>query len=57
MINRIVFAVFALLLSLVSAGTNEEGLKFLAAKEKDEGVIKLPSGLLYKGVLLLLLVV
>jgi FKBP-type peptidyl-prolyl cis-trans isomerase FklB len=38
-----------LLVALVSAlaGTNEEGLKFLAAKEKEAGVVKLPSGLLY----------
>jgi FKBP-type peptidyl-prolyl cis-trans isomerase FklB len=30
------------------AGSNEEGLKFLAEKEAEEGVIKLASGLLYK---------
>lgn len=39
----------ALLIANVHAGTNAEGLKYLAAKEKEEGVVKLPSGLLYKG--------
>merc|ERR1719240_1731192 len=31
-----------------TVGTDEAGLKFLAEKEKEEGVKKLPSGLLYK---------
>jgi FKBP-type peptidyl-prolyl cis-trans isomerase FklB len=37
-----------LLFALVLGGTNQEGLAFLAVKEKEEGVVKLPSGLLYK---------
>mmetsp|Transcript_17148 Transcript_17148/g.28495 ORF Transcript_17148/g.28495 Transcript_17148/m.28495 type:complete len:148 (+) Transcript_17148:78-521(+) len=32
----------------VLAGTNQEGLDFLAAKEKEDDVVKLASGLLYK---------
>ena len=42
------FLLLLLVLVASHAATNEEGLKFLAAKEKEEGVIKLPSGLLYK---------
>lgn len=42
--------VLALLLVAALAGTNQEGLDFLAAKEKEEGVVKLPSGLLYKEI-------
>ena len=36
------------LIATVSAGTNQEGLAFLKAKETEEGVVKLESGLLYK---------
>jgi len=32
----------------VAAGTNDEGLAFLEANKKKEGVITLPSGLQYK---------
>jgi FKBP-type peptidyl-prolyl cis-trans isomerase len=32
------------------AGSNQEGLDFLAAKEKEDGVIKLASGLMYKEI-------
>jgi len=42
------FLISSLLVNLSLAGTNAEGLKFLAAKEKEEGVVKLESGLLYK---------
>ncbi len=42
------FLLLLIVLVACHAATNEEGLKFLAAKEKEEGVIKLPSGLLYK---------
>lgn len=34
--------------TVVHAGTNAEGLAYLAAKGKEEGVVTLPSGLLYK---------
>lgn len=37
-----------LLVSAVSAGTSEEGLKWLAQKKVEEGVVTLPSGLMYK---------
>jgi FKBP-type peptidyl-prolyl cis-trans isomerase FklB len=40
--------IFAFLLVSALAGTTQEGLDWLAAKEKEEGVIKRPSGLLYK---------
>ena len=51
MISRSFFALFsAFLLAVVSAGTNEEGLAFLAKKATEEGVVKLPSGLLYKEI-------
>ena len=33
---------------LVLAGTNEFGRQFLAKKAAEEGVVSLPSGLLYK---------
>lgn len=44
----IVHFLFLLLLPLVSAGTSDEGLKFLKYKETEEGVVKTDSGLLYK---------
>jgi hypothetical protein len=40
------FLISALLATLASAGTNAEGIAFLQAKEKEDGVTKLPSGLL-----------
>ncbi|CAJ1940036.1 unnamed protein product [Cylindrotheca closterium] len=40
--------IFLLLLAFAAAGTNKEGLAFLAKKETEEGVVKLPSGLMYK---------
>lgn len=40
----------ASLVALASAGTSEEGLKFLAAKKAEPGVVALPSGLLYKEI-------
>jgi hypothetical protein len=33
----------------VSAGTNQEGLDFLSKKSTEDGVVKLDSGLMYKG--------
>merc|ERR1719510_1262892 len=41
-------AVFVACVLGAPAPTKQEGLDFLAAKEKEEGVNKLPSGLLYK---------
>lgn len=40
--------IFLLLLAFAAAGSNKEGLAFLAKKEKEEGVVKLDSGLMYK---------
>lgn len=34
-----------------SAGTNPAGLEFLAKKAAEPGIIKLESGLMYKGLL------
>ncbi|CAB9508394.1 FKBP-type 22 kDa peptidyl-prolyl cis-trans isomerase [Seminavis robusta] len=45
---RAVVLLLSLLWGLAAAGTNPEGVAFLAAKEKEAGVVKLPSGLLYK---------
>jgi FKBP-type peptidyl-prolyl cis-trans isomerase FklB len=45
---RSVLLVLSSLLVSALAGTSEEGLKWLAAKAAEEGVIKLPSGLLYR---------
>ena len=39
-----------LLLAVVSAGTNQDGLDFLAKMKTEEGVIETASGLLYKEV-------
>jgi hypothetical protein len=39
---------FLFLLSSVVAGTSEEGLKWLAQKKLEDGVVSLPSGLMYK---------
>uniref|UniRef100_A0A7S4ACN8 peptidylprolyl isomerase n=1 Tax=Pseudo-nitzschia australis TaxID=44445 RepID=A0A7S4ACN8_9STRA len=47
------FRSVVLLLALViavSAGTNKEGLAFLAKKAAEEGVVKLDSGLMYKEI-------
>jgi len=48
----ILLALLCGLLSLCSvlAGTSAEGLAYLAAKGKEEGVVTLPSGLLYKEI-------
>jgi hypothetical protein len=43
-ILSLITLLLAVFLTYVSAGTNQEGLKFLAAKEKEEGVVKLESG-------------
>ena len=46
--TRYLLIFIAILIATVSAGTNQEGLDFLRAKEAEEGVVKLESGLLYK---------
>lgn len=43
---RSIFA-FLLIIATVIAGTSEDGLAFLARKGSEEGVISLPSGLMY----------
>lgn len=45
---RSLFLFFIVAVVSVAAGTNQEGLAFLAKKENEEGVVKLASGLLYK---------
>jgi hypothetical protein len=45
------FFLLLTIIATVSAGTNQEGLDFLAAKVKEEGVVKLDSGLMYKGMI------
>ena len=45
---RSLFLFFVIAIVSVAAGTNKEGLAFLAKKEQEEGVVKLASGLLYK---------
>jgi len=42
------FLLLLLLPSLARGGSNQEGLDFLAANAKNEGVVSLPSGLQYK---------
>jgi FKBP-type peptidyl-prolyl cis-trans isomerase len=37
-------------ITVVHAGTNAEGLAYLATKSKEAGVVTLPSGLLYKEI-------
>lgn len=36
--------------SFVGASTTQEGLEYLSRKEHEEGVVKLPSGLLYREI-------
>jgi len=50
--RSILFTFLCLALSLYTAlaGTNAEGLAYLEAKGKEEGVVTLPSGLLYKEI-------
>ena len=45
---RSLFLFFTLAVASVFAGTNQEGLNFLAAKGKEDGVVTLRSGLMYK---------
>eukprot|EP00441_Pelagodinium_beii_P001293 CAMPEP_0197703286 /NCGR_PEP_ID=MMETSP1338-20131121/125361_1 /TAXON_ID=43686 ORGANISM="Pelagodinium beii, Strain RCC1491" /NCGR_SAMPLE_ID=MMETSP1338 /ASSEMBLY_ACC=CAM_ASM_000754 /LENGTH=298 /DNA_ID=CAMNT_0043287179 /DNA_START=68 /DNA_END=963 /DNA_ORIENTATION=- len=45
--STVIFLALGVLASMASA-TNAEGKAYLEAKEKEEGVVKLPSGLLYK---------
>jgi len=49
---KVINAVLQVLIfvKFVFAGTSEEGLKFLAAKKSEDGVVSLPSGLLYKQI-------
>ena len=51
MFQRIVSVFITLLIALVSAGTSPEGLAWLAEKAKEDGVISLESGLLYKEII------
>mmetsp|Transcript_26501 Transcript_26501/g.48020 ORF Transcript_26501/g.48020 Transcript_26501/m.48020 type:complete len:160 (+) Transcript_26501:133-612(+) len=50
--SSILLALFCGILSLytVLAGTNTEGLDYLEKKGKEEGVVTLPSGLMYKEI-------
>jgi Domain amino terminal to FKBP-type peptidyl-prolyl isomerase len=41
--------IVAFLLALAHAGTRPEDKAWLEAKGKEDGVVTLPSGLLYKG--------
>lgn len=47
---RRVFLSFLSLLVAVSAGTSPEGIAWLGKKGEEEGVVSLPSGLLYKEI-------
>ena len=46
----ILFITSQSLITPAFAGTDAEGLAFLANKEREAGVVKLPSGLLYKEI-------
>jgi hypothetical protein len=46
----LLLCILSLFTTVVHAGTNAEGLAYLAAKGKEEGVVTLPSGLLYKEI-------
>jgi hypothetical protein len=48
MTAKLIVAVWLWTFRIVSAGTNEEGLKFLAENKNKPGVITLESGLQYK---------
>ena len=50
MLRYFVFLPFFLLASYVHAGTNAEGLEFLAKMKQEEGVVETPTGLLYKEI-------
>ncbi|OEU16630.1 FKBP-type peptidyl-prolyl cis-trans isomerase,putative [Fragilariopsis cylindrus CCMP1102] len=45
---RSIFLFLVLAVAAVSAGTNQEGLAFLAKKATEDGVVKLDSGMMYK---------
>ena len=47
---RSLFLFLSLFTTLVAAGTNQEGLDFLAKMATEPGVVKLESGLLYKEI-------
>jgi FKBP-type peptidyl-prolyl cis-trans isomerase FklB len=40
--------IFFLIVAVVAAGSNKEGLAFLLKKEKEDGVTKMSTGLIYK---------
>jgi hypothetical protein len=46
---RSIFLFLVLAVAAVSAGTNQEGLAFLAKKATENGVVTLDSGMMYKG--------
>jgi len=46
---RSILLFFALVIVAISAGTNQEGVAFLAKKAKEDGIVKLNSGMMYKG--------
>ena len=48
MLARLTQLALALLAATAHAGTTQEGLDFHAAKAKEDGVVSLPSGMLYK---------
>jgi len=48
MLSRVFFISLFGLLSVAFAGTNPEDVAWLSAKAKEEGVITLASGLMYK---------
>jgi len=50
--SSVFLALFCGLLSLCTAlaGTNVEGIAWLEAKGKEDGVVTLPSGLLYREI-------
>lgn len=47
---RILLAIFAVIIASAAAGTNQEGLDFLAKKTSEGSIVKLESGLLYKEI-------
>mmetsp|Transcript_22044 Transcript_22044/g.33663 ORF Transcript_22044/g.33663 Transcript_22044/m.33663 type:complete len:153 (-) Transcript_22044:226-684(-) len=50
MFRRVILSFLSLLIAAVSAGTTPEGLAWLAKKGEEDGVVTLPSGLLYKEI-------
>jgi hypothetical protein len=48
-IRSLFFFFLFVIVATISAGTNQEGLDFLAKKATEDSVVKLESGLMYKG--------